>query len=229
MAILDDYSAKIIRQDHETLTNITHPQSNGRITGPALPILPELNFMLLVQPGDVDSSKTIAWQGVSYNTSSNVWSASTGYDSSTLGKAVALSACQLMVRAATTDGTPINVLLGGNEFWAKILSSPASLGGNKWKYAWQEVRRTASGWEDTPNGRSGTTSTGYALNSIESGNDGSGVEGNSIDRSKSDYPTGFSMQPVQGLPVVRMYVDCLSDGSLAYTFEYVNGEDGTCS
>jgi hypothetical protein len=115
---------------------------------------------------------------------------------------------------------------GDDWFYAEI-TDHADLTTNRWKYAWREVVRGTSGWATLAGGRSGTTDgDDFALNSIEAYNDGTGIEGNSIDHS-TNYPAGFSMQPVRGSPVVRMNVGDNS-GTPTYDFEYVNAEQGPC-
>lgn len=118
---------------------------------------------------------------------------------------------------------------GSKSFWAKITGNTSD-GTNKWKYAWTEQERTSTGWQDLSGGRSGTTSTNFAINSIEANNDGTGIQGNSIDIDGTifDDNSDLEIQAVQGDPVVRMYGDLLSDGSLVYTFQYVNAVDGEC-
>lgn len=115
-------------------------------------------------------------------------------------------------------------------FWAKITGNAAN-GTNKWKYAWTEQERTSTGWSDLTNGRSGTTGSGFALNSLEANNDGSGVQGNSIDIDGTvfDDNSDLEIQPVQGDPVVKMWAEQDSTGTIAYSFEYVNAVDGECA
>lgn len=122
------------------------------------------------------------------------------------------------------------IIPGQDSFWAKITGNAAD-GTNKWKYAWTEQQRTASGWQDLSGGRTGTTTTGFAVNGIEANNDGTGIQGNSVDIDGTifDDNTDLEIQPVQGDPVVRMWVDADSSGALAYTFEYVNAIDGECA
>lgn len=130
------------------------------------------------------------------------------------------------------DGTSVWYVLPGqaSSFWAKITSSAAD-GTNKWKYAWTEQERTASGWQDKTGGRSGTTTTGFAINGLEASNSDAGVQGNSVDVDGTifDDNTGLEVRPVEGNPVVRMWVDIDTSGDPAYTFEYVNAVDGECA
>ena len=131
------------------------------------------------------------------------------------------------------DGTGVWYVVpsGPSSFWAKITGNAAD-GTNKWKYAWTEQQRTASGWQDLSGGRSGTTSTDFAVNANEANNDGTGVQGNSIDIDGTvfDDNSDLEIQAVQGDPVVRMYVETdITAGGLAYSFEYVNAVDGECA
>lgn len=87
-------------------------------------------------------------------------------------------------------------------FWAKITGA-ADHGGNsnRKRYAWTEQRPTVDGWDDMPSGRSGTTSTDYALNSTEANNPTTaGMMGNSVDTAA----TSTTFAPVRGNPVVWM-------------------------
>jgi hypothetical protein len=117
-----------------------------------------------------------------------------------------------------------------SSFWAKITGNAAD-GTNKWKYAWTEQQRTATGWQDLSGGRSGTTSTDFAVNANEANNDGTGVQGNSIDIDGTvfDDNSDLEIQPVQGDPVVRVWAEMSSTATLVYTFEYVNAVDGECA
>jgi hypothetical protein len=114
-------------------------------------------------------------------------------------------------------------------FFAKITGS-SEISTNRWKYAWTEQQRTATGFQDKPNGRSGTTADRFAINSVEASNDGSDTEGNSVDVDGTifDDNSGLEMQPVEGNPVVTMWFDYDDEGNPAYTFEYVNAIDGEC-
>ena len=112
-------------------------------------------------------------------------------------------------------------------FWAKITGNAAN-GTNRWKYAWTEVERTSTAFQDLSGGRSGTTSSGFAINGGEANNDGTGVQGHGVDIDGDDYPAGFEVQPIQGDPVVRMYVEYTSSGTAYYTFYATNADDGTC-
>ena len=103
-------------------------------------------------------------------------------------------------------------------------------GTNQWKYAWTEQVRTSTGWQDAANARTGTTSSDYALNACEANNDGTGVQGNSVDIDGSIFTdnTDLDIQPVQGDPVVWAWRGVDASGEPCLTFEYVNAIDGEC-
>jgi hypothetical protein len=120
-------------------------------------------------------------------------------------------------------------------FWASI-SGNASDGTNRWKYAFSEVNKSSEGyggWATLSGGRSGTTSSGPARNSIEDMNTGSDshIEGNGVDPAHLDpAETGsdtFSLMPCTSGNIVRMHqVEC--GQSVEYWFSYENGVDGDC-
>jgi hypothetical protein len=125
---------------------------------------------------------------------------------------------------------------GADRFWAKITGSAAadSPAQGRWVYAWTEVEKTAAGyggWTAVDGGRSGTTGTDPAYNSIEDANDGTGVQGNGVDVDGADYPAGFAQQPAPANIIVEMVVVSLvvEDVPLTeYWFTYEGADDGTC-
>lgn len=128
----------------------------------------------------------------------------------------------------TATGTHIRrAPLPPQPFLAKITSS-ASLATNRWKYAWSEVvlDRTDDGFDIR--GRSGTTTTDYALNTVEAFNDGTGVQAPGVDIDGADYPAGFALMAIQGDPVVMMYPIPDDEGRLRYFFSLANAHDGEC-
>lgn len=132
-------------------------------------------------------------------------------------------------RYGPNDSHQWYVVPGGTwTFHAKITGS-TSLSTNRWKYAWTEVTRTATAWADTSGGRSGTTTTNFALNGMEANNDGTGIQGNGVDIDGTIFTdnTGLAIQPIQGSPVVAME-GRLVDGVLMFTFFAVNAVDGEC-
>lgn len=116
--------------------------------------------------------------------------------------------------------------------------SPAQ---NRWHYAWEEVYRSAAGydgWSTLSAGRSGTTTSDYALNFAEDMNTAADaasptVQCNGVDIDGTDFPDGFSVQPCPAGLLVRMYVVPFAVAGITYT-EYwfeapgLNGIDGTC-
>lgn len=101
----------------------------------------------------------------------------------------------------------------------------------RWSYAWQEVMLPAYGsgeaWAVVPGGRSGTTSTDYAVNSTEADNV-STFAGPSyqIDAGETFLPraVGITRSSTQRNPVVDM--QRLPNGR--YAFDTANTIDGVC-
>lgn len=113
-----------------------------------------------------------------------------------------------------------------SSFWAKITGSTAD-GDNKWTYAFTEQERTAGGWQNKTDGRTGSG----AVNSAEANNSGSGVQGNGVDIDGSIFTdnSDLALKPIQGEPVVRMWEEALADGTKVYTFTLANAIDGECA
>tara|TARA_R110000824_G_scaffold401762_1_gene615160 strand:+ start:10921 stop:11448 length:528 start_codon:yes stop_codon:yes gene_type:complete len=123
-------------------------------------------------------------------------------------------------------------------FLAKITGN-AEITANRYKYAWTEV--IVDGTDGTTfiaktGGKSGTTSTDYALNGCEAANTSTDV-GSGVELNGDDYPTGFSMMAIGQLfsdaadkidLVVVMFQFADDDGSVRYLFNMVNSHDGTC-
>lgn len=116
-------------------------------------------------------------------------------------------------------------------------SFPAAITGfqeitaNRWRYSWveQQFNRATQKWENHPQGRTSSTFTLPAYNSIENANDGTGIEAPGVDINGADYPAGFDLQPIQGNPIVLMNVWTATDGAVYYWFTCPNDHDGTCS
>jgi len=109
-------------------------------------------------------------------------------------------------------------------FWAKI-TGRTSLGSNRWSYTFANVTKGGSvGYGGTwTNG----STAGTAYNSIEQINNGAGIEGNGVDVDGTDFPSGFSIQPVPTNSIVRIF-ETANGGTTEYWFSYENGIDGTC-
>lgn len=111
-------------------------------------------------------------------------------------------------------------------FPARITAS-ATDSTNRWTYSFVEVvKKTAGygGWSTRTGGRTGT-----ARNMFEDLNDGTGIEGNGINVDGTDFPAGFTMQPVPAGTVVMVYrVLEASAGAQEFWFDFVNAVDGTC-
>ena len=115
-------------------------------------------------------------------------------------------------------------------FWARLTSSAAD-GTNRYKYAFSEVYKSSAGyggWATLSGGRSGTTSTDPARNTIEDGNSGSGTLGNGVAVSSLD--TGDYTFTLQSAPddVIVWVREVDQGGTTEYWFQYENGIDGSC-
>lgn len=129
-------------------------------------------------------------------------------------------------RRRDTDGSPVWEFAAGQPWMWAVVTGYSSVSTNRWTYSVTERVRSSTGWA-APTWTALTASGVY--NSIEANNDGSSVEGNSINHAGSGYPAGFDMQPVRGSPVVRVSDWFLSNGTRVYSMSYINAEDGTCS
>lgn len=93
----------------------------------------------------------------------------------------------------------------------------------------QELASDGSVWQDKPGGMVVTP----VLNTVENYNDNSGIEGHSVDIDGVDYPAGFSVQPIQGEPVLPAWQELRSgSGPLpgaVWWVSYENADDGTCT
>lgn len=137
----------------------------------------------------------------------------------------------------------------GSSFLAKITGN-ATLGSTsiRWKYAWTEVELDGDSTSDVSGGRSGTTSTDYAINLAELSNgtepsaSSPWVGGYGVNMHGDDYPSGFQMQPIGASPnnagaadethrvnvIVRMWEMLDVNGDTKYVFSASNQHDGVC-
>jgi hypothetical protein len=107
----------------------------------------------------------------------------------------------------------------------------ATAGRARWKYAWEEVRRTmntsyAVSFPD--NYKSGTTSTDFAVNLLEIGNTTTSAFGYAVTSLELDDADGYSFAPVPNGAIVEMIMRRAADGSLAYEFIAPNPITGAC-
>lgn len=139
------------------------------------------------------------------------------------------------------------------QIWIWIIGDPIDISPNRWKYEFIEVRpmwdteNSKWIWEQVPEDEGGIVSHEakmnpdpfddeevfqdelYAYNSVEAHNTGAGTEGNSVD--VDNLPDGFELQPVQGGPIVRAWVDFWENDNhrwMTVTFDYENAIDGEC-
>ena len=130
---------------------------------------------------------------------------------------------------------------GLNAFPA-LITGNASLATNRWKYAFNEVLLTNTDTTrdlDGDYGRSGTTTSGYAINLAEMNHTSTYAWG--IDTTGTDYPAGFAARPIGGAGAnndhkydvaVIMYETLAFNGDgqrTVYFFDLMGSHDGTCS
>lgn len=127
------------------------------------------------------------------------------------------------------------VRLGGRRshgFYAEITGRLAD-GTNRWKYAWSEVYKSGAGygnWSALSGGRSGTTGSNPARNTIEDMNTGGAahVEGCGVDVDHLDTADWtFAIMPCTTGNIV--WIEEVPYGTgFEYWFSYENGVDGVC-
>ena len=117
-------------------------------------------------------------------------------------------------------------------FTAKIDSSAIVTAGTaKWKYAWTEVRlatNTSATFSTVSGGRSGTTSTGYAINLLEMANTSTTAYGFAVTSLELDDADGFYVGAVPTGTIVEIIMRRATDGSLGYEFIAPNRIYGSC-
>jgi len=123
------------------------------------------------------------------------------------------------------------------QFFLAKLTGSASLATNRWKYAWTEVRRDADLVSAVTDGRSGTTTTDYAVNLAEMYHTATYAWG--VDVTSDDYTAAaFVVQPVGGGGetaahrydvVVEMEQVTDTNGDIKYQFHAFGSHDGACS
>lgn len=110
-------------------------------------------------------------------------------------------------------------------FMARITGN-TSLATNRWTYAWEEVYlNDTADWTAVASGRTSATH-GVALNGMEAGNTGTGVQGNGIDLA--NLPAGFAIKPISPDTVHEMLGPFGPAGTLRCHFSAANGVDGEC-
>lgn len=146
----------------------------------------------------------------------------------------------------TVDGLSQSIAPGpsrqgseGNHDWflARITGWVATIANARWRYSWEEILLDADA-DLLITGKSGTTTTNYAINLIEVNNIAAhtGTQGNSINQV-APYPANFQLLPVGGgtggtvanQVVVMMYM--ITDGSrnARPVFQYQNADFGSCT
>jgi hypothetical protein len=111
--------------------------------------------------------------------------------------------------------------------WVRITAA-TSVATNKWRYSWESVALSDTPLEVSVAGAARTHATdGYAYNGMEAPNDGSGVEGNSVDRD--NLPGGFAMQPIATGVLKRIYGPYGGETRYWLIDGVPNSDDGECS
>jgi len=123
-------------------------------------------------------------------------------------------------------------------FWAEITAHAEAddTFRNRWVYAWEEVADTGAayaGWDAVAGGRTGTTTTDPARNTLEVMNTVDGACGNGVDASDltSDAVYCFAMQAIPTGAIVWMRSQSAtvdSEPVTKYWFSSPNGVDGEC-
>ncbi len=117
-------------------------------------------------------------------------------------------------------------------FPARITGNTIAVAGRaRWKYSWEEVRRDASNSlvvSIVADGRTGTTSTDFAVNLFELSNTATNAFGYAVTSLELDTADGFSIAPIPTNVIVEMVMRRAADGSLAYEFIAPNPITGTC-
>jgi len=133
------------------------------------------------------------------------------------------SAKVLWVESGTgADKWAIVDLGAGRPVLSARIASTSSLGSNRWSYTCEEVvHSTAGTWTVVSGGASVT-----ARNRIEAANDGSGLEGNGVDRS--NLPGGWSMKPISVGNIVELVGPYGAAESEWWEFGHPNSDDGAC-
>lgn len=128
----------------------------------------------------------------------------------------------------------------GEDYSKREKRFPARITGNlivtsgtaRWKYAWEEVRRsqaTAFTVGLPSNYKSGTTSTDFAVNLLEIGNTSGSAYSYAHDASlQLTDAEGYYFGPIPNGVIVEMVMRRASDGGLAYEFSAPNPIAGSC-
>jgi hypothetical protein len=130
------------------------------------------------------------------------------------------------------DRTGENYAQREKRFPARITGNTIAVAGRaRWKYSWEEVRRDASNSlvvSIVADGRTGTTSTDFAVNLFELSNTTTSAFGYAVTSLELDDADGYSFAPVPNGAIVEIIMRRAADGSLAYEFIAPNPITGAC-
>lgn len=125
-------------------------------------------------------------------------------------------------------------------FWAIINGAENYSATAKWRYSWTEVAPAGGDlWTTVSGGRSGSTTTGYALNTLEQANTGILAYGIEVSAAQCngtgpyryvihDTDGDYEFKPVPPGVVVWMRVHSFPDGTSRAWFSATNPIDGEC-
>ena len=104
--------------------------------------------------------------------------------------------------------------------WARLTGS-TELGANRWEYDYELVELNDQGEWDTVTDDDDQPVTGTAINTAESGNSDTGIQGNGVDLA--NLPNGFEIVPIGEGAIVRVFG--VGD---SWLFTIANLVDGEC-
>lgn len=169
-------------------------------------------------PRSPDSSKNVIIDGMAWDRIASI-----------LEKFANLSVSAPLQMQDVPGGRALSIQLPEQGFWALLTSSSQDGSNKRWKYAWSEAYKTSagygSGWSTLPNGRTGTTSTNTAYNSIENINGASGAYGNGVTSTNLTGTIDIKAIP-NNTPIFLRPVR--TGTTLEYWFSISNGVDGGC-
>jgi hypothetical protein len=127
----------------------------------------------------------------------------------------------------------------GSDYSKREKRFPARITGNaiisagraRWKYAWEETRRTTAtgvALASPSNARSGTVSVDVAINLLEIGNTTGTAYGYLVTNLELTNAPGYEIKPIPDGTIVEMIMRRASNGALAYEFLAPNPIDGEC-
>ena len=119
-----------------------------------------------------------------------------------------------------------------SDFLARITGHSAiTVGTAKWKYAWEEVRRdsiTVATVSNVVPGRTGTTATNWAINTLEIDNTSVSAYGYAVSGGLLVNADGYALKMIPTGTIVIMYMRRAVNGAVSFEFSAPNPIDGVC-